>query len=327
MEDHAMMDLGMSHDTPVQHFAWPIDGWFRGFRVDLVDAKGQPVPRHVMHHLIMVNFSRRQLLYSAAERLMGAGTETDDEISVPKTIGVPMSPGMKLGMYVAWHNDTGKDLEGVFLKLTMLWTPKNQNPQPVNSLPIYMDVNLTVGGSNTFDVPPGKSSKAYEFSLPVGGRLLGVGGHMHDYGVGVRLEDVETGKVVTRIVATRDTNGKLIKVSRKLYGVSGDGLKLKANHKYRVVGEYDNPTGEVLVKGAMAHMVGLFVPDDMGKWPRIDPADATYQRDLASLQVRGEDVAGHGGHAGHAGMKEGMTMDSTAAGHEHMEHAEHGAHQ
>ena len=78
MEDHAMMDLGMSHDTPVQHFEWPIDGWFRGFRVDLVDAKGQPVPRHVMHHLIMVNFSRRQLLYSAAERLMGAGTETDE---------------------------------------------------------------------------------------------------------------------------------------------------------------------------------------------------------------------------------------------------------
>ena len=327
MEDHAMMDLGMSHDTPVQHFAWPIDGWFRGFRVDLVDAKGQPVPRHVMHHLIMVNFSRRQLLYSAAERLMGAGTETDGEVSVPKTIGVPMSPGMKLGMYVAWHNDTGKDLEGVFLKLTMLWTPKNQNPQPVNALPIYMDVNLTVGGSNTFDVPPGKSSKAYEFSLPVGGRLLGVGGHMHDYGVGVRLEDVETGKVVTRIVATRDTNGKLVKVSRKLYGVSGDGLKLKANHKYRVVGEYDNPTGELLVKGAMAHMVGLFVPDDMNKWPRIDLADATYQRDLASLQVRGEDVAGHGGHAGHAGMKEGMTMDSTAAGHEHMDHAEHGTHQ
>lgn len=332
MEDHAMMDLGMSHDTPVQHFAWPIDGWFRGFRVDLVDAKGQPVPRHVMHHLIMVNFSRRQLLYSAAERLMGAGTETDEEISVPKTIGVPMTPGMKLGMYVAWHNDTGKDLPGVFLKLTMLWTPKNQNPPPVNTLPIYMDVNLTVGGSNTFDVPPGKSSKAYEFSLPVGGRLLGVGGHMHDYGVGVRLEDVETGKVVTRVVATRDSAGKLIKVSRKLYGVSGEGLKLKANHKYRVVGEYDNPTGETLVKGAMAHIVGLFVPDDMSKWPRIDPSDPTYQRDLASLQVRGE-MSGHGEHAGHEGMKEGMKMDSMPgmehgqAGHGQMDHGEHGAHQ
>jgi len=301
MDDHAMMDLGMSHDTPVQRFVWPIDGWFRGFRVALSDAQGHEVPRHVMHHLIMVNFSRRQLLYNAAERLMGAGTETDDEVSVPKTIGVPMSPGMHLGMYVAWHNDTGKDLNGVYLKVTMLWTPKNQNPQPVNSMPIYMDVNLTVGGSNTFDVPPGKSSKAYEFTLPVGGRLLGVGGHMHDYGVDVRLEDAETGKVLASVKTTRDAEGKVTKVSRKLFGVSGDGLKLKADHRYRVVGDYDNPTDETKIKGAMAHMVGLFVPDDMSKWPKIDPSNPTYQRDLASLQVRGE--PGANGHAGHDAMK------------------------
>jgi len=287
MEDHAMMDLGMSHDTPVQTFQWPVDGWFRGFRVDLTDAAGHQVPRHVMHHLIMVNFSRRQLIYSAAERLMGAGTETDGEVAVPKTIGVPMKPGMKLGMYVAWHNDTGKDLDGVYLKLTMLWTPKNQNPQPVNALPIYMDVNLTVGGSNTFDVPPGHSTKSYEFTLPIDGRLLGVGGHMHDYGTRVRLEDAETGKVLTEVVAERSPDGKLVKVSRKLFGVSGSGLRLKAGHRYRVVGEYDNPTGELRVKGAMAHMVGLFVPDDIKKWPAIDPNDPTYQRDLASLEVRG----------------------------------------
>ena len=286
MEDHAMMDLGMSHDTRLQRFEWPVNGWFRGFRVELVDGKGQAVPPHVMHHMIMVNFSRRQLLYSAAERLMGTGTETG-EVSVPKTIGVPMEPGMKLGMYVAWHNDTGQDLEGVHLKLIMLWTPKNQNPPPVNALPIYMDVNLTVGGHNTFDVPPGKSAKAYEFTLPVGGRLLGVGGHMHDYGSRVRLEDAETGKVLTQVQAERDSAGKLVKMSRKLFGVSGKGLRLKPNHRYRVVGEYDNPTGQLRVQGAMASMVGLFVPDDMKRWPQVNPRDVTYQRDLASLDVRG----------------------------------------
>jgi hypothetical protein len=299
MEDHALMDLGMSHDTRLQRFVWPVDGWFRGFRVELVDGKGRAVPSHVMHHMIMVNFSRRQLLYSAAERLMGTGTETG-EVSVPKTIGVPMKPGMKLGMYVAWHNDTGQDLEGVHLKLIMLWTPKNQNPPPVNALPIYMDVNLTVGGHNTFDVPPGKSTKAYEFTLPVGGRLLGVGGHMHDYGSRVWLEDVESGKVLTQVIAERDAEGKLVKVSRKLFGVSGDGLRLKAKRRYRVVGEYDNPTGEMRPKGAMASMVGLFVPDDMSRWPAIDSSDPTYRRDLASLNVRGEasgsmPAAHHGG--------------------------------
>ena len=320
MEEHGtmMMDHGMSHDTPIQDFDWPVDGWFRGYRIDLVDGHGQPVPKHILHHMIMVNFGRRQLLYPAAERLMGAGTETDEEVSVPKTIGIPLTPGMRLGMYVAWHNDTGKDLDSVFLKVTMLWTPKNQNPQPVNSLPIYMDVNLTVGGSNTFDVVPGKSTKSYEFTLPVGGRLLGVGGHLHDYGVRVRLEDAETGKEITEVRATRDSAGHVSKVSRKLYGVTGEGLKLKANHRYRVVGEYDNPTGETLVKGAMAHMVGLFVPDDMSKWPAINPADPTYQRDLASLQVRGSNGemkgmhhgADHGDDGGHAEMQ----MDHTHQG-------------
>jgi hypothetical protein len=307
MDDHAMMDLGMSHDTPIQRFEWPVEGWFRGFRVTLTDAHGQPVPRHVMHHLIMVNFSRRQLLYSAAERLMGAGTETDEEVSVPKTIGVPMKPGMGLGMYVAWHNDTGKDLNDVYLHVTMLWTPKNQNPPPVNALPIYMDVNLTVGGSNTFDVPPGRSTKTYEFTLPVGGRLLGVGGHMHDYGSRVRLEDAATGKVLTQVVAEREPDGKLVKMSRKLFGVTGEGLKLKAGHRYRVVGQYDNPTGETRVKGAMAHMVGLFVPDDMKRWPAINPQDATYQRDMASLQVRGEGSMS-GMHHEH-GQESGMHND------------------
>ena len=303
MDDHAMMDFGQSHDTPIQQFDWPIDGWFRGFRLELTDRNGKPVPRDVIHHMIMVNFSRRQLVYPAVERLMGAGTETGD-LSVPKTIGVPMKPGMKLGMYVAWHNDTGQDLEGVQLKVVMLWTPKNQNPQPVNSLPIYMDVNLTVGGSNTFDVPPGVSEKAHEFTLPVSGRILGIGGHLHDYGVGVRLEDVESGKVITTVRATRDSAGKVSKVSQKLYGVSGEGLKLKANHRYRVVGVYDNPTGKTLVRGAMAHMAGLFVPDNMDDWPKIDPSNAEYQRDMAALQVRGTTADGsgghqHGGHSGH----------------------------
>ena len=303
MEDHGMMDFGMSHDTPIQQFEWPIDGWFRGFRLELTDKGGRPVPRGVIHHMIMVNFSRRQLVYPAVERLMGAGTETGD-LSVPKTIGVPMTPGMKLGMYVAWHNDTGQDFEGVQLKIIMLWTPKNQNPPPVNSLPIYMDVNLTVGGSNTFDVPPGVSEKAHEFTLPVSGRILGIGGHLHDYGVRVRLEDAETGKVITTVQATRDSAGKVSKVSQKLFGVSGEGLKLKANHRYRVVGVYDNPTGKTLVRGAMAHMAGLFVPDDIADWPRIDTANAEYQRDMTALQVRGTGSAEggqhqHGGHTGH----------------------------
>ena len=295
MTDHAMMDLGMSHDTPISRFQWPVEGWFRGFRIEVLDQDGNPLPRHIMHHLIMVNFSRRQLLYSAAERLMGAGTETEDA-SIPRTIGVPMTANSDLGLYVAWHNDTGKDLDCVTLRLTLEWIPRSQVPRPLDVMPIYMDVNLTVGGSNTFDVPAGKSSKSFEFTLPVGGRLLAAGGHLHDYGVRVRLEDAESGRVLTTVEATRDATGHVIKIGQKLFGVRGAGLRLRAGRRYRVVGEYDNPTGATIHNGAMAHMVGLFAPDDIRKWPQIDPNDATYQMDLLSLRVRGQAMEGEHQH-------------------------------
>jgi hypothetical protein len=317
MEDMQMMDFGMAHDTPIQQFDWPIDAWFRGFHLQMVDGQGRSIPRDVLHHMIMVNFSRRMLLYEAPERVMGAGTETED-IVVPKSIGVPLKAGTRLGMYVAWHNSTGKDLHGVYMKLTMLWTPKNQNPPPVNVMPIYMDVNLTVGGHNTFDVPPGRSEKAHEFTMPISGRLLGIGGHLHNYGVSVRLEDAESGKVLTMVKATRDSAGRLLKVSRKLLGVTGDGLKLKANHRYRVVGEYDNPTNITEKRGAMAHMSGIFAPDDMRKWPAIDPANPDYQRDLVSLQVRGNGEAVTEGHGGHdmAGANDVRGMHEMHDGHD-----------
>ena len=273
---------GAGHDTPVYHFDWPIEGWLRGFELEVVDGEGNVLPRHVMHHMIMVNFDRRQLIYPAAERILGAGSETLD-YSLPKSIGVPVRPGSDLGMYIAWHNDTGAEMHDVYFRMALNWTPRNQVPQPQSSMPVYFDVNLTVGGTNTFDIPPGRSEKAYEFTLPVGGRLLGVGGHMHDLGYEVRLEDAESDKVIAVVKAERDEDGRVLGMERSLFGVSGRGKKLEADHRYRVVGVYDNPMDMTIDLGAMAHMVGLFVPDDMKKWPAVDPADPEYQKDLASL--------------------------------------------
>jgi hypothetical protein len=288
---HDAMEAMPDHSTPVLRFEWPVNGWLRGFRVEVVDGQGNLVDRRIIHHLIGVNFDRRQLLYPAVERLFGIGRETED-LSVPRTIGVPMSPGMHLGMYMAWQNETGKDLHDITIRVHLEYSPANLNPRPVDALPLYMDVNLTVGGSNEFDVPIGKSEKSWEFTMPAGGRLLGFSGHLHDYGAGLRLEDVGSGKVIATVKATRAPDGKLLKLSRSLPGVGGDGIELKGGRKYRVVGMYDNPTGEPIAK-AMAHITGIFAPDKMAKWPVIDLADQTLQDDLASLDETGKSEHSH----------------------------------
>jgi hypothetical protein len=299
------MDHSMSHDTPVAKFSWPVEGWFRGFRIEVLDSAGGQLPRRLMHHLIMINYDRRQLIYPAAERLWGAGAETG-AAQLPRTIGVPLRPGSSLGLYIAWHNATGHDLARVRLRMTMEWTPRNQLPRPVDVLPAYFDVNLTVGGDNEFDVPPGHSEKTHEFTVPTEGRLLGVSGHLHQYGREVRLEDVASGKVLARVKAIQRPDGSVLRMERHLFGVAGEGLKLRTGRRYRVVAVYDNPTGENLVKGAMGSMVGIFAPTDLARWPAVEPADTTFQRDLRFLARRGftsmrrmsmpADSGEHGGH-------------------------------
>src|SRR5688572_3000394 len=61
--------------TPYSHhhaetrlrFAWPVRGWARGYRLDLLDAAGRPLPRELLHHAGVANLGRRQLAYPLAE--------------------------------------------------------------------------------------------------------------------------------------------------------------------------------------------------------------------------------------------------------------------
>jgi hypothetical protein len=93
--------------------------------------------------------------------------------------------------------------------------------------------------------------------------------------------------VLAVLKADLDQDGHIESMGRKLFAVRGQGLRLQAHHRYRVVGVYDNPTSEAIINGGMAHMVGLFAPDDLAAWPTIDPSNPDFERDMASLHARG----------------------------------------
>ena len=72
--DMAEMHMG---SPQVLRFDWPVDGGLRGFNLSMQTADGKPLPKSVIHHLIAVNFDRRQIVYQMVERLFGWGKETD----------------------------------------------------------------------------------------------------------------------------------------------------------------------------------------------------------------------------------------------------------
>jgi hypothetical protein len=300
--DMAEMHMG----TPqVLRFDWPVDGGLRGFNLSMQTADGKPLPKSIIHHLIAVNFDRRQIVYQMVERLFGWGKETDP-VMLPSGVGVPLAKGQHLGVYAMWHNDSGHDIHNAYLKMTLAFIPKARLQNPV--LPLYVDVNNHIGGVTTFDLPPGKSTHAYDFEFPLSGRLIGIGGHLHDYGVAVRFEDAETGKVLVRLKSDRDSKGEISKVGRFIWGFHEEALPIEAHHKYRVVAEYDNPTGKTIAQGGMGHINGVFSPNDMADWPVLDLANADIQRDIATLPTYNEMRASRPSKAHDAG--DGMDMRS-----------------
>lgn len=300
----------MHHGTPqVLRFDWPVDGALRGFDLSMQDESGKALPKPVIHHLIAVNFDRRQIVYQMVERLFGWGKETDP-VMLPAGVGVPLAKGQHLGVYAMWHNDTGRDIHNAYLKMTLPFIPRARLQNPV--LPMYVDVNNHIGGVTTFDVPPGKSARSAEFEFPLSGRLIGIGGHLHDYGVAVRFEDAATGKVLVRLKSDRDASGEISKVGRFIWGFHEEALPIEANHKYRVVAEYDNPTGKIILQGGMGHINGAFSPDDLAAWPKLDPANPEVKLDIAALPSYSEMRASRGtkGHDAHSGHDDMSAMES-----------------
>jgi len=274
----------MMMDTPVLRVAWPVSGWIRGYSVRLCDgdgAGGTALAQGMVHHVGIANYSRRELLYPMVERLVAAGKETP-RVSLPGNVGVPLARGDTLGLYSAFHDIDGKTVEHAYVIVTLPWIPAG-HANPIDVLPFFADVNCVVGGTSAWDLPPGKSERRGEFTMPIGGSLLALGGHVHDYARSVRLEDAENGKVLVRLGTKRTADGHLVSLGKRVFGFHEEGLALLANHRYRVVAEYDNPTGHVLRQGGMASMAGAFVPDDVSKWPLLDPLNADVQRDIASV--------------------------------------------
>ena len=124
-----------------------------------------------MHHMELLNFDRRQVLYPMVERVFGLGEETGSA-KVPKSVGLPLDAGMDMGLYVMWNNHTAKDLEGVTLQLTIDYSPRNLVPRPTIVLPFKADVNIHPGAGDAFDLPPGGGSKSSVFTMEVSGRLI-----------------------------------------------------------------------------------------------------------------------------------------------------------
>jgi hypothetical protein len=261
----------------------PIDGWLLAYHPKLVDASGGAVPGTVLHHVAFWNENRADFLCpNKEEHIFGAGSEMTDWTEVPG-YGYRVMKGNKIRIETMMYNPTDTSYEKTYLEVVIPFqeTPGDASaPAPrKNVYPAWMDVASC--GNSGYDLPAGKSEKMGTVTVKYDGVLIGVGGHLHDYGKQIVLQDVSRKETVATLDAKADAQGHLESVPVKLF-VQDGGYKFATGDVLKISATYDNPTGKLLRAGAMGIAVGYFVANDDTKMAALRRNEKS-QHDMAGM--------------------------------------------
>jgi hypothetical protein len=264
---------------PVVRFEFPLDASLYGFRVEILDKNGNKLPDGLLHHFNLIDPDNRELFLPISRRIMASGKETGAQQRPWLLFGLPTKKGALLVASAMLHNPTDTDYDEAVTRLVLQYTPAGR-PWPFwEGTAFQLDVGFPVG-DKSFTLPPGVSARSYEASPAVAGKIVAVGGHVHELATRIELIDVAENKLIWSAEPTVDAEQNVVGVPiGKLYRLGSLGYPVRTDRAYRVTVHYDNTTGAPVEAGGMGVVGGLFVPDRGQAWPVANKAEALYQTD------------------------------------------------
>lgn len=293
-EHHAIMQPGF------RTFSAPSAGWVRAYVVELRDGAGRRLPNALLHHCEMVDLERRQLLEPGLQRVVSVGSETPAML-LPTSLGYPVRGGHSLGIHAMLANPTDRDYPEVYVRVILRLARAGAGASPRSVLTFHAEVPGDHPFSSSFSVPAGRTVKETVFTIPIAGTLMGVGGHLHDYGRRLLVINVVSGDTLYDGRSETTPEGRVLDMPQAPLWARG-GVRVAAGTRFRLIGIYDNPTARESADGGMVTFGAIFMPDDGRDWPVLDWDRSEVGADLARL------MSGHSGmmmgsaaHAGHEG--------------------------
>jgi hypothetical protein len=244
--------------APDQVLTIPFDGWITAYHPRLVDGSGKPLPNHLLHHVAFYNLSRADFLCpKKPEHIFGAGGEMNDWPANPG-IGYRVHKGDRILIGTMFHNPTATNYPHTYIEIRMGYQPASAG-ELKSVYPTWFDVKGC--GPSGYALTPGRNVTSGEFSISIPGRLIGVGGHLHDYGQELVLENETGHETIATLKSNLDSKGSILSMPVVLFTDRG-GYPLSKGERIKVTATYDNRSGHALPEGAMGIVVGYFLPDN-----------------------------------------------------------------
>ncbi len=236
----------------------PFDGWIIAYHPRFADRSGNPLPGRLLHHVAFYNTARPDFVCpNKQEHIFGAGGEMNDWPATPG-FGYRVQAGDRIRITSMFHNPTAVSYPAAYLEVRMDYRKTGSAGTPVKSVyPTWLDVKSC--GDSSYDLKPGRNVTTGDVTINYPGILLGVGGHMHDYGHELVLTNLTRRQTVATLPAKLDSGGHIVSVPIAMFMKEG-GYRVARGDRMQISATYDNPTGRLLRDGAMGIVVGYFLP-------------------------------------------------------------------
>jgi len=274
----------------LQTWRMPAGGWLRGYRVEMVDRAGNLLPRELLHHAELVDLDRRDLLRAMLNRIVSAGKETAPTL-LPAGMGYPVRADQQIGINAMLSNPTATEYREAYVRATITLVPP-LTPSVRSVVSLYAETAVDSGGGSSFDLAPGETSRVVEFTVPVPGEVLAVGGHIHDYGARFVVVRAGTNDTLYNAVPRLDSTGAVIGMPTVL--MFGRTVRVAPGDRFVMTVSYNNTSGRLLEGAGMGTFGMVFVPDDLAQWPPLDRNAPGVKRDLAYLRSAMQQVMHQG---------------------------------
>jgi hypothetical protein len=169
---------------------------------NLVDARsGETLNFHnggMLHHVVNLNWSRSDVTCPAGrgpglinwlgqleggnDRFFASGNERTI-MRLPRGYGLPVRAEDEWGLIFHLMNMT-PEARDVAIEYTFTWTRRHLKPVT----PIWLDIDNC--GDSELDVPTGYSDTQWDWKSTITGKVVAIGGHVHDNGISVAAENV-----------------------------------------------------------------------------------------------------------------------------------------
>ena len=279
------VDLPTGHDgelaasLPPHVFQVPRDTFLTGFHASLSTTDGTPLPRHYLHHLLLIDPGKESpACPGEVYFLAGAGLEMSDA-RFPDGYGVEIKAADRLMAVVAFYHGAPATT-GVVARFTLHLAPAGAGLTPLQvhhvgiNVGCYRQLDRRVPGETDEGLPlaQGLSVVAAPVSFRMDGCVKYAYPHGHDHLVLFTLENRTSGRTLLRTAPDTTKDGTLIGFPASQVYRSNTGFSVSKDADYEMTMISHRPLQDRVPRYGMANYILYLTPGPCAE-PEADQAD------------------------------------------------------